>query len=176
MEYIIFIALAFLGYAMYQNWQNSVLKNIDSHENHFFDDTKFSAQAFYNLVIEGVKRREIQDVSISKIYLSEAGILTHNREYLRISRSLQTFDICGAPFGTGFFVSIRFGKKNEWIEWIPILGKLSYVQTYFQIDTDSMYKAIIKVAVNEAMDKIKATDNGLRSLSDVGTTAEQMTN
>src|SRR5262249_32254698 len=51
----------------------------------------------------------------------EGGPLSASREYLRVTRQGLVFDICGAPFGTGFFVSLWYGRK-------PLrLGALSIV-------------------------------------------------
>jgi hypothetical protein len=37
-------------------------------------------------------------------------LLSTNREYLRLTRERLVFDICAAPFGTGFFFSSRLGE------------------------------------------------------------------
>jgi hypothetical protein len=52
-----------------------------------------------------LKPREIPDYSVSRIDWNEGGILTARREYLRIKRGKLAFDLCAAPFGTGFFFS-----------------------------------------------------------------------
>lgn len=87
-------------------------------------------------------------------------MLSDRREYLRISRERLTFDVCGAPFGTGFFVSIWCGEKQNrlgglaiafiavavlgWLDWLfhPDFGlyqllwrnlSISYTQTTLTI-------------------------------------------
>lgn len=40
--------------------------------------------------------------------MSEGGLLSAKREYLRLKRERLVFDICAAPFGTGYFFSFRF--------------------------------------------------------------------
>jgi hypothetical protein len=60
---------------------------------------------FYAAVEEALKPREIPDYSVSRIDWREGGVLTARREYLRIKRGKLTFDLCAAPFGTGFFFS-----------------------------------------------------------------------
>jgi hypothetical protein len=39
-------------------------------------------------------------------------VLSVNREYLRIRRGPHAFDVCAAPFGTGFFVSSWFARME----------------------------------------------------------------
>ncbi len=41
----------------------------------------------------------------SRVTFKEAGVVSAERIYLRVERKLLGFDICAAPFGTGFFFS-----------------------------------------------------------------------
>jgi hypothetical protein len=48
---------------------------------------------------------KISDANSSRVDWKEAGTFSANREYLRMSRGKYVVDICGAPYGNGFFVS-----------------------------------------------------------------------
>jgi hypothetical protein len=76
-----------------------------SHWCKLFENLQMAPLEFYTTIEQAVKRREIPNIEISRVDWSESGIFSARREYLRISRGRHVFDICGAPFGTGFFVS-----------------------------------------------------------------------
>src|SRR5436305_10785843 len=60
---------------------------------------------FYDLVKAGMARREIPDLKITTVEWKESGPGSGKRVYLRVSREHLNFDICAAPFGTGYFFS-----------------------------------------------------------------------
>jgi hypothetical protein len=72
---------------------------------------KFSSQEFYARVEKALAERQVPDLEISRIDWKEGGGLSPRREYLRLTRERQFFDICAAPFGTSFFVSVWFDEK-----------------------------------------------------------------
>jgi hypothetical protein len=76
-----------------------------SHWHHPIENFQTSAMEFYAAVEQALKPREIPDYSVSRIDWREGGVLTARREYLRIQRGKLAFDLCAAPFGTGYFFS-----------------------------------------------------------------------
>src|SRR5439155_15381693 len=60
---------------------------------------------FYSSLTKAVEKREIPEITIEHVEWSEAGLGSASRQYLRISRGRHSFDVCGAPFGKGFFTS-----------------------------------------------------------------------
>lgn len=78
--------------------------SVISHWCKLLENFQASPSEFYSLVEEAVRRREIQP-EISRIEWNESGVFSAKRQYLRVGRGRHVFDICGAPFGTGFFVS-----------------------------------------------------------------------
>jgi hypothetical protein len=76
-----------------------------SHWDQLIENFQTSSLAFYEAVEQGLHRRAVPEFKVSRVEFKEAGILTAKREYLRIVRGKCTFDICAAPFGTGFFFS-----------------------------------------------------------------------
>jgi hypothetical protein len=76
-----------------------------SHWHTLLENFQTAPLDFYSLVEDAVKRREIPNIEVSRVDWSESGVFSAKREYLRVARGPYVFDICGAPFGTGFFVS-----------------------------------------------------------------------
>ena len=146
---LIILPVALVLYLIFRPRQ---LDEIDTGEQIFFDHIPFSTDEFYTSVEEGIESRDIPNVKVGRILLQEGGFASANRQYLRITRRGQTFDICAAPFADGFFVSWRLGG----------LGKRKLNRTYYQIDTDGMYKAGIKAVVYEAIDKMGPVAKGIR--------------
>jgi hypothetical protein len=72
---------------------------------------QYSPQEFYAKIEQALAERKVPDPKFNRVDWPEGGILSDRREYLRISRERLIFDICGAPFGSGFFVSIWMGEK-----------------------------------------------------------------
>jgi len=64
-----------------------------------------SPKEFYVSVERAIASRQVPDINKSRVDWKEGGLLTAFREYLRISREKLVFDICAAPYGTGFFIS-----------------------------------------------------------------------
>lgn len=95
------------------------------------------------------------------------------REYLRVRRKEHLFDVCAAPFGTGFFFSWWLGESVgffwQLILLIPFLGqilvRLFRKETYYKIDTAMMFQGAVHSAVLEVIDEITNT-KGLRALSE----------
>jgi hypothetical protein len=64
-----------------------------------------SAQDFYAAIEEAFARRKLPKAKQSRVTYKESGIGSAKREYLRIRRGGVVFDICAAPYGTGYFFS-----------------------------------------------------------------------
>ena len=64
-----------------------------------------SPKEFYASVEKAIETRQVPAISNCRVDWKEGGLLTAFREYLRISREKLVFDICAAPYGTGFFIS-----------------------------------------------------------------------
>lgn len=137
---------------------------------HSFDDLQFSSDEFYKAVTAAVKKREIPDVYFSRVTYSEGGILSGNREYLHIVRHELIFDICAAPFGTGFFVSSwsveRPSIMTKLMRKVEALTPLAERKTYYQIDTLGMYKGAIHASLMEAIDEM-TNAKGTRRLTEL---------
>ncbi len=98
--------------------------SIISHWHHPIENFQTSPLEFYAAVEQALQPRQIPDISTSRVDWKEGGILSARREYLRIQRGKLVFDICAAPFGTGFFFS-------SWLTEPPPTHGLSFAFLIF---------------------------------------------
>lgn len=82
-----------------------------SHWAIMIEDMQASPQEFYAQVERFVVKRGIPELEISRVTWKEGGILSADREYLRVMRGRYLYDICAAPFGSGFFFSSWMAEK-----------------------------------------------------------------
>jgi hypothetical protein len=82
--------------------------NVISHWHQLIENFQTSSLAFYESVEKGLQARAVPEIHQARVEHKEGGLASANREYLRIHRGKHAFDICAAPFGTGFFVSWWF--------------------------------------------------------------------
>lgn len=145
---------------------------VHSNKCHYFGTLQFSSQEFYALVEQIMLSRQLPDVKISRVNYNEGSILSNKREYLRIERKNDMFDICAAPIGTGFFVSYWLGEPKHGARDLAM--KIPYLNTavegwqgttYYQLDTASMFKLCVKDSITEAIEQI-TTSKGIRGLSE----------
>lgn len=95
--------------------KTSAITSSDSVISHWYtliENLQASPLAFYQSVEGALQRRQIPDTQNSRVDYKESGLLSARREYLHVTREKLVFDICGAPFGTGFFVSSWLVEKR----------------------------------------------------------------
>jgi hypothetical protein len=82
--------------------------NVISHWYQLIENCQTSSLEFYKSVETAIERRAVPENQSARVEHKEAGLASAKREYLRMHRGKHAFDICAAPFGTGFFVSWWF--------------------------------------------------------------------
>lgn len=87
------------------------LDNVVSHWNKLVEGFQTSAKDFYTAVEAALDQRKIPGLKVSRVDWNEGGVLSPKREYLRITGGRYTFDVCAAPFGTGYFFSSWLVKR-----------------------------------------------------------------
>lgn len=87
---------------------------------HLFEDVQTSPKRLYAEIEKVLDKRQVPDTQTSRIQWPEAGPLSSWREYLRVERLGYRFDICAAPFGSGFFVSWWLVRPLP--RWWAIIG------------------------------------------------------
>ena len=146
---------------------------IISHWSTMIEGLQASPKEFFSAVEAAIATKNIDKIKHTRIDWKEGGILSAKREYLRIRRNDHAFDICGAPFGNGFFVSWWLGDvPSVWMALlmrIPVIGlfvaRFAKPQTYYRIDTASMFQSLIHSAVMQVIDDM-TTAKGIRALPD----------
>jgi hypothetical protein len=102
-----------------------------SHWDALLENFQFSPLTFYAQVERALQERKIPDSLNARIDYKESGILSARREYLHIERERLVLDICGAPFGSGFFVSWWLAEPklnlNPFIKVAVVIGFLGLV-------------------------------------------------
>jgi len=133
-----------------------------------FSEFQFSGKEFYTLLQERITAKNMPGVKFSKIKYPESSIVSAKREYLRVERNDDIFDICAAHFGTGSFVSYWHGEPKkrlkELLRQIPkantVIDALEKV-TRFESDTAKIFRLWIKECINQQMDEI-TKNKGIR--------------
>jgi hypothetical protein len=150
----------------------SIPSIIFSHWYTLIDNLQCSSMAFYQSVEATIGERKVPQAKLARVNWPEGGIFSARREYLRIRRKGLIFDICAAPFGTGFFVSWWLGPQPGLLGFfyaIPGLGIiLQYLTrpfTYYRIDTALMFQEAIRESVQAVIDELTKAQ-GLRMLSE----------
>jgi hypothetical protein len=166
-----------LGNLMLSPTPKATPPNIFSHWFQMIEGLQFSPSTFYETVEQQVKERGIPNVKIKQVTCSEGGTFSAKRIYLRVKRKEIIFDICGAPFGKGFFVSWWLGEKPRgiihliasYLAYVPFVGIVvssMFQKTYFKIDSMLMFQQSVHAAVTEVVDAI-VSEQGLRPLTEL---------
>jgi hypothetical protein len=118
-------------------WKRAAQKDeIIDYSYYFFEDFQTSVSEFYKSVEEALKARKVPDLEIQRLTWSEGGLLSANRLYLRLTRERLVFDICAAPFGTGFFFSCRYLEihrpMNPLVLLLLLVGSLTVFGLFLQ--------------------------------------------
>jgi hypothetical protein len=95
---------------------------------HLIEGLQFSPQEFYSRIERALERRQVPDLVPSRVDWKEGGPLSARREYLRLQRERLMFDVCGMPFGTGFYVSEWYGERPLRFAILLFLNDLARVR------------------------------------------------
>jgi hypothetical protein len=133
------------------------------------EDFNMSPQEFYRALTETLEKRKMPNARIGLITFKESHLLSAKREYLRIScKNDFYFAICGAPFGTGFFISWWLlqppdGCLAQLFAPFPGLSAIARAMvkpwTYYRIDTATMFRTATHQAVLEVVDLITSSQS-----------------
>jgi hypothetical protein len=100
----------------------SQMHGVVAHWHRLIENFDTSAVGFYEAVEAALRRRKIPGVKTSYLRTSQGGILTPDREYLRVTGEHHVFDLCAAPFGTGYFFSSWVTTKQARHVGLYLLG------------------------------------------------------
>ena len=142
--------------------------------NHLFADVQHDPEEFYKSVEEIIKEKEVPDVKTGRKNFKQGGMLSSTRVYLVVHRKDLIFHICAAPWGTGFFFSwwmrVELSAWDEFLGRIPLIGPAlvarRQLKTYYNLDTDAMYRSSVHQSVLAAIDLLTEA-KGVRGLSEL---------
>lgn len=106
---------------------------VHDHTYYLVPNFNFSSSEFYGSIEKELQTRKVPGLEISRIELSEGGLLSDNREYLRLKRERLVLDICAAPFGTNYFFSFRFVELPLVIKPLDLLVFLVGLVIFFAL-------------------------------------------
>src|SRR5579862_2643000 len=95
-----------------------------AHWHQLLENFHTSSLEFYSSLEAAIKARSVPELHSARIEHKEGGLASAKREYLRMHRGKHAFDICAAPFGTGFFVSWWFTEPPLKFAFLYLIGFL----------------------------------------------------
>lgn len=133
-----------------------------SHWYQLIDGLQYSTEEFYKELRTEVETWKIPKATLSRVEHPEGHpIFSSKRLYFRVQRDDLVFDICGAEFGRGFFVSwwlVMPPGCLMTLASIPGLGLLlrPFMKrfTYYRIDTQLMFQDVVHAAVLKVLDDL----------------------
>jgi hypothetical protein len=87
-------------------------ESVVAHWSKLIENFETSSTEFYTSVERALDSRRVPGLQTSRVTWSEGGLLAPDRIYLRVTGNRHVFDICAAPFGTGYFFS-SWVTKNK---------------------------------------------------------------
>ena len=107
-------------------------RDIIGHWGQLIQGLETSPKAFYSLVRDAIERRKLADTNIEQVEWPEGSFFSPRRLYLRVWHKDHVFDICGAPFGSAFFVSWWLGeRRNMNLLWPILMFCVTSVLAYY---------------------------------------------
>lgn len=88
---------------------------------HLYDDFNYSPVEFFRQVGAELEKREVPGLLQGFTLMRESNFLSRKRLYLHVRRERFVFEICAAPFGTGWFVSSRLFDRRRGARWFDFL-------------------------------------------------------
>src|SRR5665213_3093703 len=110
--------------------------NVRGHWSRLFPGLQTTPLEFYARVEAAVLNRAIPDTVVERVEYREGGAFSGTRQYLRVRRRREVFDICGAPFGDDFFFSWWFTDVKpafpSAVTIVIVLGYLVVLSLFIQ--------------------------------------------
>jgi hypothetical protein len=172
-RYGMFLVYGILIFLILKQLFSEALKEHHSNWNTLIDDFDYPPKEFYTRLKTELESHGVSNIKIRQVHISVGGIMSHSRIYLRATWKGYQYDICGAKFGNGFFISWWLLYTNSFwkivISKIPFIGgwiaKKLYPVTYYTVDTASMFMTYAQASVVKVIDDI-TKDKGVRALSE----------
>jgi len=104
----------------------------------------FSALEFYDQIEADLSERRVPRLRSKRVEFYEGSRLSDKRLYLRLARERFSFEVCAAPFGSGYFFSLRYVEvpRGGWVMLILLLVALSTsLALLFMLGNHMVYQA-----------------------------------
>lgn len=96
-----------LFFLLIGDWTQKSSNEVIYHWCELIKDFSTSPKEVYDIIETSIGQRKVPGLESNRVFWHEGGALSAKREYLQLARERLHFEICAAPFGTGFFVSFR---------------------------------------------------------------------
>ena len=141
---------------------------------HYLDDASHDVGKFYSSIEAAITRRRIPDIRFARRNMKEGGVFSASREYLIVMRDDMRYDIYGAPFAWGFFVSSRLFAEGQFADAVlesfghddsiralagALTARLIGANTYYKFDTARMFLHLAHEGLLEAVDQLAKGTN-----------------
>jgi len=172
-RYGLYIIYGIILYIILRFIFTNLFKEYHSNWNTLIDSFEYSTEEFYVKFKKEMLSHGVSGITASDISLKEGNVFSPRRRYIRVRWKEYQYDICAAPFGSGFFISWWLLYKNSLgkilISKIPFVGKwlarIWFPITYYKIDTASMFMTYAQTSVLNIIDEI-TNNKGIRALTD----------
>lgn len=149
------------------------IKVVHGHWHHMFETIPFTSSEFYTALEKEINEKGIEGITFLTVTHSEGGLLSANRQYLRVRFREYMMDICAAPFAKeAFFVSWWLGEAGfqlrEVLISLPVIGKLftKREKTFYEQDTEIMFKEITARCIKKTIEGLVEV-KGVRQLETI---------
>jgi hypothetical protein len=125
-------------------------EDVLSHWSTLIENFSVAPSQFYDAVESSLQRRQIPDTTNERITFKEAGLMSAERVYLHVRKEKLVFDICAAPFGTGFFFSWWFAEERPYLNpglKVLALFAIFLVPAWMAIETGIAFAAFFTLVV-----------------------------
>src|SRR5262249_52865691 len=78
-----------------------------------YPNLAYSPKELYALVAKNLQAQLVPGLESATVMMRESGLFFKGRLYFQLRRERLVFEVCGAPFGNGFFVSSRLFDRRK---------------------------------------------------------------
>lgn len=122
-----------------------------SHWHKPYDGLETSTLDFYEAVEAALRVRKLPGIDTTRALWQEGGAFSADREYLRVKGHGLCFDICAAPYGTGYFFSWWLTKRTRqyWLALVLLAVACPFVvgQLGFRPNETVLYSMVGTLAL-----------------------------
>ena len=121
---------------MFGIWRHRKPQVLD-HQATYLENFSIAPGDLYKAIEAEIAEKKLPDIEVSRVFFREGGLLSANREYLKVRRERFAYLVCAAPWGTSFFFSTRFTEIPCSLRWWEVIVALAFLAgaffTYWQL-------------------------------------------